>query len=93
VTASTQSVIQRLKQFSEVQSGAGGVLQKRQDAFQNIQTDIAKRIDQVQDRISREMEVLRKKFAAMERAQANASSIISTLQATTAKITSSGSNN
>lgn len=91
VTASTQSVIQRLKQFSEVQAGAGGVLQKRQDAFQNIQTDIAKRIDVVQDRITREMEVLRKKFAAMERAQANASSIISGLQATTAKI--SGNSN
>ena len=32
VTASSQSVIQRLKQFSEIQAGAGGVLQKRQDA-------------------------------------------------------------
>lgn len=92
VTASSQSVIQRLKQFSEVQAGAGGVLQKRQDAFQAIQTDIAKRIEVVQERIEREMEVLRKKFAAMERAQANASSIISTLTATTAKLTSSDSN-
>ncbi|MGE0600193.1 MAG: flagellar filament capping protein FliD [Dehalococcoidia bacterium] len=93
VTASSQSVIQRLKQFSEVQAGAGGVLQKRQDAFQNIQTDIAKRIEEVQDHITAEMETLRKKFAAMERAQANAQSIISTLQATTAKISSSGNNN
>ncbi|MBK6319034.1 MAG: flagellar filament capping protein FliD [Dehalococcoidia bacterium] len=89
VTASSQSVIQRLKQFSEVQSGAGGVLQKRQDAFKNIQTDIAKRIEDVQDRIEKEMEVLRKKFAAMERAQAAAQSAISQLQALTTKITSS----
>ncbi|MGE3076461.1 MAG: flagellar filament capping protein FliD [Dehalococcoidia bacterium] len=93
VSASSQSVIQRLKQFAEVQAGAGGVLQKRQDAFQNIQTDIAKRIEEVQDHITAEMETLRKKFAAMERAQANAQSIISTLQATTAKISSGSSNN
>ena len=45
------------------------------------------------ERIEKEMERLRKKFAAMERAQANAQSIISTLQATTAKITAQGSSN
>ena len=89
VTASSQSVIQRLKQFSEIQSGAGGVLQKRQDAFKNIQTDIARRIEDVQDRIEKEMEVLRKKFALMEQAQAAAQSLISQLQATTSKLTSS----
>ena len=92
VTASSQSVIQRLKQFSEVQAGAGGVLKNRQDAFQKIQDDIAKRIEVVQDHITAEMEVMRKKFAAMERAQANAQSIISTLQATTAKVSSGSSN-
>ena len=89
MTASSQSVIQRLKQFSEIQSGAGGVLQKRQDAFKNIQTDIARRIEDVQDRIEKEMEVLRKKFALMEQAQAAAQSLISQLQATTSKLTSS----
>ena len=77
VSPSSQSVVQRLKQFSELQAGAGGVLQKRQDAFNNINTDIAKRIEVVQERIEKEMEVLRKKFAAMERAQANAQSLIS----------------
>jgi flagellar hook-associated protein 2 len=90
VTASSQSVIQRLKQFSEIQAGAGGVLQKRQDAFNNIDSDIQKRIDVVTERIENEMERMRKKFAAMERAQANAQALISTLQATTSKI--SGSN-
>ena len=89
VTASTQSVVQRLKQFSEVQAGAGGVLQKRQDAFTNISEDILKRIDQVTERIEREMEVLRKKFAAMERAQANAQGIISQLQNTATSIANS----
>jgi flagellar hook-associated protein 2 len=90
VTASSQSVIQRLKQFSEIQAGAGGVLQKRQDAFTNIDSDIQKRIDVVTERINNEMERLRKKFAAMERAQANAQGIISSLQATTAKISANG---
>jgi flagellar capping protein FliD len=89
VTASSQSVIQRLKQFSEIQAGAGGVLQKRQDAFNNIDADIQKRIDVVTERIEKEMERMRKKFAAMERAQANAQALISTLQATTAKLTAS----
>lgn len=87
VAPSSQSVIQRLKQFAEVQSGAGGVLQKRQDAITAITDDISDRIDKVQERITNEMETLRKKFAAMERAQARAQSIISTLQQQAAKST------
>jgi flagellar hook-associated protein 2 len=93
VTASSQSVIQRLKQFAEIQGGAGGVLQKRQDAFTNINTDIEKRIDIVTERIEKEMERLRAKFAAMERAQANAQNIISTLQGLTARLNSTKNNN
>lgn len=80
VAPSSQSVVQRLKQFAEVQAGAGGVLQKRQDAITAVTTDISDRIDKVQERITHEMETLRKKFAAMEQAQARAQSIISTLQ-------------
>ena len=91
VAASSQSVIQRLKQFSEVQAGAGGVLQKRQDAFQKISDDIAKRIDQVTERIEREMEVLRKKFAAMERAQAASQNLIQQLQQTANRISNTKS--
>jgi len=93
VTASSQSVIQRLKLFSEIQGGAGGVLQKRQDAFANINADIEKRIDIVTDRIDKEMERLRAKFAAMERAQANAQNIISTLQGLTTRINNTKASN
>jgi len=79
VSPSSQSVVQRLKQFAEVQAGAGGVLQKRQDAFDKINTDITERIDIVIERIEKEMEVLRQKFARMEQAQAQAQGIMSTL--------------
>lgn len=89
VAPSSQSVVQRLKQFAEVQSGVGGVLQKRQQTIDKITTDISDRIDKVTQRISNEMEVLRKKFAAMEQAQAKAESIISTLQQQAAKSSSS----
>lgn len=82
-------MVQRLKQFAEVQSGVGGVLQKRQQTIDKITTDISDRIDKVTQRISNEMEVLRKKFAAMEQAQAKAESIISTLQQQAAKSSSS----
>jgi len=85
VAPSSQSVVQRLRQFTEIQSGAGGVLQKRQDAITAVTTDIADRIDKVQERITNEMEVLRKKFAAMEQAQARAQGIIATLQQQAAK--------
>lgn len=91
VAASSQSVIQRLKQFADVQAGAGGVLQKRQDAFQKITDDIATRIDQVTERIEREMEVLRKKFAAMERAQAASQTLIQQLQQTANRISNTKS--
>lgn len=92
VTPGSQSVVQRLKQFAELQSGAGGVLSKRQAAYDNVTADISKRIDQVTDRINREMELLRKKFAAMERAQANAQTLIANLQKTTSQISNNSNN-
>lgn len=83
VAASKQSVIHRLQQFAEIQSGVGGVLAKRQETYDNVTSDIADRIAVLEDRIDKEMEVLRKKFAAMEQAQARAQSVISSLQALT----------
>jgi ATP-dependent protease ClpP protease subunit len=85
VAPSSQSVIQRLKQFAEVQAGAGGVLQQRQDTIDKITKDIADRIQKTQDQITNEMENLRKKFSVMEQAQARAQGIISSLTALTAK--------
>ena len=79
VAASTQSVLQRLKQFAEIQSGAGGVLQKRQDTYDKVTKDIGDRIVKMEERIDNEMEFLRKKFAAMEQAQAQAQGVLSSL--------------
>lgn len=92
VSPTSQSVVQRLKQFAELQAGAGGVLQKRQDAYTAVIDDVADRIDVVTERINKEMEVLRKKFAAMERAQAAAQSIISQLQQTATKLSNQNNN-
>lgn len=80
VAPTTQSVIQRLQQFAENQSGVGGVLAKRQETYDKVTGDIADRIAIMEERIEKEMEVLRKKFAAMEQAQARAQGVISSLQ-------------
>jgi len=86
VTATTQSVIQRLKQYAENQAGTGGVLQKRQDSYTSVTKDIADRIAVMEERIEKEMEVLRKKFAAMEQAQARAQGVLSSLQQMSAQM-------
>lgn len=80
VSATSQSVIRRLKDFADVAAGAGGVLQKRQDAFAEVTKDIAQRRSVIEERISREMDGLRRKFAAMERAQARAQAVQSALE-------------
>jgi flagellar capping protein FliD len=82
-------VIQRLKQFAVLQAGAGGVLKKRQDTYDTVTKDLATRMDTLTERVNNEMEQLRKKFAAMEQAQANAQGIIQTLQ----KAAANNSNN
>jgi flagellar hook-associated protein 2 len=91
VTASTQSVIQRLKQFAENQAGTGGVLKKRQDSYDAVTRDISERITLMEERIEKEMEVLRKKFAAMEQAQARAQGVISSLQQMAAQMNANAS--
>ena len=79
VSATSQSVIQRVKDFAVLQAGAGGVLQKRQDSYTAINKSIADRKTQIEARIEAEMSVLRKKFALMEQAQARAQGIQSSL--------------
>lgn len=91
VTASTQSVIHRLKQFAENQAGTGGVLKKRQDSYDAVTGDIADRISVMEERIEKEMEVLRKKFAAMEQAQARAQGVLSSLQQMAARMNANAS--
>jgi len=82
VSASSQSVVQRIKDFVDLQAGLGGVLQKRQDTYTAVTKSLADRKIQIQAHIDAEMSTLRKKFARMERAQARAQGIQSSLTQT-----------
>ncbi len=89
VAASRQSVVKRIQGYLEVQAGAGGALTKRQETYDKRLADIVKRQDQIQSAIDKEMEILRRKFTAMEQAQARAQSITSALSNAMAKISAS----
>ncbi|MCC6387488.1 MAG: flagellar filament capping protein FliD [Dehalococcoidia bacterium] len=89
VAASRQSVIKRIQGYLEVQAGAGGALTKRQETYDKRLADITKRQDQIQSAIDKEMDILRRKFTAMEQAQARAQSITSALSNAMTKISSS----
>jgi hypothetical protein len=80
VSATSESVIQRLKRFAENQAGIGGTLDKRKATYDRIASDISERIATLEKRIDAEMEQLRRKFAAMEQAQARSQSILGNLQ-------------
>ncbi|WP_322795341.1 flagellar filament capping protein FliD [Tepidiforma sp.] len=80
VGATAESVLQRLKRFAETQAGVGGTLDKRKATFDRVSNDISERIATLEKRIEAEMEQLRRKFAAMEQAQARAQGILSSLQ-------------
>ena len=82
VSPSSQSVVQRIKDFVDLQAGLGGVLQKRQDTYTAVTKSLAERKLQIQAHIDAEMSTLRKKFARMERAQARAQGIQSSLTQT-----------
>jgi flagellar capping protein FliD len=90
VTPSSQSVLRRLKDFVDLEAGAGGVLQKRQDALTTTTKDIADRRQVLSDRIDAEMANLRRKFAAMEQAQARAQSIQQALTQTLSRLNPQG---
>lgn len=79
VSPSSQSVVQQVKSFLESLSGANGVFQKRQEAYDARVKDLDKRKEQIQESIDREMERLRTKFRAMEQAQARAESALAAL--------------
>lgn len=89
VTASSESVISRIKTFLDIEADAGGVLTKRQQTYDKRISDIDARKEQIQSAIDKEMALLRKKFTAMEQAQARAQSVLSSLQQATAKTSSS----
>lgn len=81
VTQDSASVFNRMQSFIDRQAGAGGVLAQRQESYTNIAQDIARRQDELAERIDNEMDRLRQRFTAMEQAQARASAILGQLTA------------
>lgn len=79
VAATSRSPIQALKELADLQAGTGGVIQKRQDTYTNVNEQLSIRRTRTLERIDKEMAVLRKKFAAMEQAQAKYQGIASSL--------------
>ncbi len=86
VGPSARGPLHGLKEFVEGQAGVGGVLSKRQSSYDAIIKDITERQDLAQERIEREMDRLRKKFLAMEQAQARYQAISQSLQSASAKL-------
>jgi flagellar hook-associated protein 2 len=86
VSTSSASVVRRLKEFLEGQVGGAGRLAKRQDEFTRVSDDIDRRMERLQDSIDKEMDLMRRKFIAMEQAQARASSIMTALQQANAQL-------
>jgi flagellar hook-associated protein 2 len=86
VSTSSASVVRRIKEFLEGQVGGAGRLAKRQDEFTRVSDDIGKRMQRIQDSIDKEMALMRRKFIAMEQAQARASSIMTALQQANAQL-------
>ncbi|MBI5948350.1 MAG: flagellar filament capping protein FliD [Chloroflexi bacterium] len=86
VSATKSSVFRQVQQYLEGQAGAGGILTKRQDTYSAVSKDIAARKVVIQDRIDKEMAILRRKFVAMEQAQARAQSAMTALQQAMVKV-------
>ncbi len=89
VTTTSNSVFNQIKTFLDNQVGAGGMLAKREDSYDSVSKDIQARKEALQERIDREMDVLRRKFIVMEQAQARSQAIMSALQQAMTKLSSS----
>jgi flagellar hook-associated protein 2 len=86
VAPTQRGVVKEVQNFAEVQSGAGGVLGRRQDTYTKVSQDLADQKTRIQGHIDAEMASLRKKFQAMEAAQARAQSAQSALTQMQAQI-------
>ena len=62
------------------EASAGATAALRKATYDRIGSDISERIATLEKRIEAEMEQLRRKFAAMEQAQARSQSILGNLQ-------------
>ena len=81
VSNTSISPMRQIQSFLESQAGTGDILELRQDSYDAIATDVRERIETLQDRIDGEMDNLRRKFIAMEQAQAAASIAFGALSA------------
>jgi flagellar hook-associated protein 2 len=81
VMQDSASVFHRMQTFIDRQAGAGGVLARRQETYTQVARDIARRQDELAERIDNEMDRLRQRFSAMEQAQARAAAILGQLTA------------
>ena len=90
ITKQSSSIIQAMTDFLNGQVGPNGTLSKRLDTFSTMTKDMDDRKAKIQSSIDAEMELLRKKFVAMEQAQAAAQSTSAALTSALGKLNSSG---
>lgn len=86
VSAETESPLQQLKLFLDLQVGPGKALSQRTASYDALMKDIKERQIEMQDRIDREMDRIRDQFVRMEMAQARAQSVLASLQQMTAQM-------
>lgn len=80
VAPGQQSVLQQMRLFLESLAGAGGTFAQRQGTYDKRIADLVARKEKIQASIDAEMDLLRKKFIAMEQAQMRALSVLQSLQ-------------
>jgi flagellar capping protein FliD len=91
VTPASEGIGGKIRDLLDVQAGAGGVMQKRQDRYSALTKSLETQKAKIQGHIDAEMANLRRKFAAMERAQARAQQIQGSLNQVVAQLTANKS--
>ena len=86
VSPSSESVVQKVRSFLENLAGQNGTFVKRQDSYDKRIDDLVKRKAKIQASIDAEMDILRRKFIAMEQAQMRAQGVLQALQQATASM-------
>jgi flagellar hook-associated protein 2 len=85
VSATKRGIMRMVKDYVDVQAGAGGVMQSRQDTYSAAAKDIEAQKVRMQASIDAEAAVWRKKFTAMEDAQRKYQAISNSLTQMTAQ--------
>jgi flagellar hook-associated protein 2 len=80
VSNTAASPLARVRELMALQTAPGGVLEQRQATYEDVKADYEDRIENIQESVDKEIEILRRKFALMEQAQARANSMLTALQ-------------